>query len=55
MSLGRLDQPMTALQDLRGTIVIDEIQRRRDLFPLLRVAGVNNFFRPPRCASRWPI
>ena len=36
-SLTRLDQPMTALQSLRGTVVIDEIQRRPDLFPVLRV------------------
>ena len=36
-SLERLDQPMTALQSLRGTVVIDEIQRRADLFPVLRV------------------
>ena len=27
-NLARLDQPMTSLQDLRGLIVIDEIQRR---------------------------
>ena len=33
----RLDQPMTALRDLRGLIVIDEVQRRPDLFPILRV------------------
>lgn len=37
LSLARLDQPMTALQDLRGLVVIDEIQRRPDLFPILRV------------------
>ncbi|MBI5963206.1 MAG: ATP-binding protein [Chloroflexi bacterium] len=37
ISLARLDEPMTTLQDLRGTIVIDEIQRRSDLFPILRV------------------
>jgi uncharacterized protein len=36
-SLARLDQPMIALQDLRGLVVIDEIQRRPDLFPILRV------------------
>lgn len=36
-SLARLDQPMTALGGLRGTVVIDEIQRRPDLFPVLRV------------------
>ncbi len=37
VSLARLDQPITALQDLRGLVVIDEIQRRPDLFPILRV------------------
>lgn len=31
-----LDQPQLALEDLRGLIVIDEIQRIPDLFPLLR-------------------
>lgn len=36
-SLARLDEPMTALRDLRGLVVIDEIQRRPDLFPILRV------------------
>jgi len=37
LSLGRLDQPMTSLQDLSGLVVIDEIQRRPELFPVLRV------------------
>jgi len=37
VSLARLDEPMTTLQDLHGTIIIDEIQRRPDLFPILRV------------------
>ena len=36
-SLVRLDQPLTALEGLRGTVVIDEIQRRPDLFTVLRV------------------
>lgn len=36
-SLARLEQPMTALRNLNGLVVIDEIQRRPDLFPLLRV------------------
>ncbi len=36
-SLARLDEPMTALAPLRGIVVIDEIQRRPDLFPVLRV------------------
>lgn len=34
--LARLEQPQLALEDLKGTIVIDEIQRLPDLFPLLR-------------------
>jgi len=36
-SLARLDQPDTVLRPLKGMVVIDEIQRRPDLFPLLRV------------------
>jgi predicted AAA+ superfamily ATPase len=35
--LERLDEPMTALEALTGLVVIDEIQRRPDLFPVLRV------------------
>ncbi len=34
--LARLDHPQLALEGLRGLIVIDEIQRAPDLFPLLR-------------------
>ncbi len=37
VSLTRLEEPMTALRDLTGLVVIDEIQRRPDLFPILRV------------------
>jgi predicted AAA+ superfamily ATPase len=37
LSLARLDQPDTVLRPLKGVVVIDEIQRRPDLFPLLRV------------------
>lgn len=36
-SLARLDEPMTALRGLKGLVVIDEVQRRPDLFPVLRV------------------
>ena len=36
-SLSRLQEPMTALRDLRGLVVIDEIQRMTNLFPILRV------------------
>ncbi len=37
LSLVRLEEPMTALRPLEGLIVIDEVQRRPDLFPVLRV------------------
>ncbi len=37
LSLTRLDEPITALAALQGLIVIDEIQLRPDLFPVLRV------------------
>ena len=37
VSLARLAEPMTALSSLTGLVVIDEIQRSRDLFPVLRV------------------
>ncbi len=36
-SLARLTAPDLALRPLKGLVVIDEIQRRPDLFPLLRV------------------
>src|SRR5882724_11101824 len=36
-SVARLSEPDTALRPLRGLVVIDEIQRRPELFPLLRV------------------
>ena len=35
--LARLADPMLALRDLEGLVVIDEIQRLPDLFPVLRV------------------
>lgn len=37
VSLARLSEPMTALSGLSGLVVIDEVQRRPDLFPVLRV------------------
>ena len=37
VSLTRLGEPMTALSPLKGLVVIDEVQRRPDLFPILRV------------------
>lgn len=36
-SLARLDQPDLALRPLKGLVVIDEVQHRPDIFPLLRV------------------
>ena len=36
-SLPRLDEPMTALQGLKGLVVIDEVQRKPELFTVLRV------------------
>ena len=35
--LARLSEPMMALRDLQGLVVIDEIQRRAEIFPVLRV------------------
>jgi len=35
--LSRLSDPMLALKDLRGVVVIDEIQRKPELFNILRV------------------
>lgn len=37
LDLARLTEPMTALDSLRGLVVIDEVQLRPDLFPVLRV------------------
>ena len=36
-ALARLAEPMVALSPLKGVVVIDEIQRRPELFPVLRV------------------
>jgi predicted AAA+ superfamily ATPase len=36
-ALARLESPMLALEGLKGLVVLDEIQRRPDLFPVLRV------------------
>lgn len=35
--VARLDDPMGALGPLRGLVVLDEVQRRPELFPVLRV------------------
>ena len=45
LSLTRLDEPKTALGLLQGLIVIDEIQLRPDLFPVLRVLVDRQDFR----------
>jgi predicted AAA+ superfamily ATPase len=37
LSIARLEEPRTALEPLAGLVVIDEVQRRPDLFPILRV------------------
>ncbi len=51
LNLARLDNPMLALQDLQGIVVIDEVQRRPDLFPILRVLAD----RQPPAAARFLI
>lgn len=38
----RLEEPMLALENLSGLIVIDEVQRTPDLFPVLRVLADRN-------------
>ena len=45
--LRRLDDEATALGNLKGLVVIDEVQRRPELFPMLRVLAD----RPRRPAS----
>lgn len=37
ISLTQLDEPMTVLEKLKGLVVIDEVQLRPNLFPLIRV------------------
>ncbi len=37
IDLARLDNPILALENLKGLIVVDEIQRRPELFPVLKV------------------
>lgn len=40
--LARLEQPQLTLEELKGLIVIDEIQRMPELFPLIRYLVDNN-------------
>lgn len=37
LDLAKMENPMLTLGELKGLIIIDEIQRRPDLFPVLRV------------------
>lgn len=37
VSFDRLANPMTALEPLQGLVVLDEVQRKPELFPILRV------------------
>ncbi len=37
LSLARLNEPMTALKELKGLVVIDEVHRSPDLYTVLRV------------------
>ncbi|MFV0251562.1 MAG: ATP-binding protein [Rickettsia aeschlimannii] len=37
LDLARLNEPMLALSDLKGFVIIDEIQYKPNLFPILRV------------------
>src|SRR5688572_6372276 len=37
LDLARLENPMLTLGSARGLVIIDEVQRRPDLFPILRV------------------
>jgi predicted AAA+ superfamily ATPase len=49
-SLRRLDDPQTALGELRGLVVLDEVQRRPEIFPVLRV-----LLDRPRTPARFPL
>jgi uncharacterized protein len=48
--LARLSAPMQALEPLRGMVVVDEIQRLPELFPVLRVLADR-----PRTPARFLI
>ena len=49
--LARLAEPMLALERVKGLAVIDEVQRRPDLFPVLRVLADR---RPALCVISQP-
>jgi predicted AAA+ superfamily ATPase len=42
LHLAQLENPLLTLESLKGLIVIDEIQLRPELFPVLRVLVDNN-------------
>lgn len=48
--VAQLAEPMLALESLRGLVVIDEVQRRPELFPVLRVLADR-----PRCPARFLV
>lgn len=48
--IARLDEPTLTLEPLRGLVVLDEIHRRPDLFPILRVLADR-----PRTPARFLI
>jgi len=48
--LARLSDPMLALKGVKGLVIIDEIQRQPDLFPVLRV-----LIDHPRSATRFLV
>lgn len=48
--LARLEEPELALEPLKGLVILDEIQRRPDLFPVLRVLADR-----PRTPARFLI
>lgn len=50
LDLARLEAPRLALERLRGLVVIDEIQLRPELFPLLRVLADR-----PECPAKFLI
>lgn len=48
--LARLEDPVLALSSLKGLVILDEIQRRPDLFPYLRVLADR-----PGCPARFVV
>jgi predicted AAA+ superfamily ATPase len=50
-SLARLAEPETSLRPLNGLVVIDEVQRRPELFPILRVLADRRPLPARFCAS----